>query len=155
MTDQQQTQAPVPLPTVFIVDDDEDVRVMVRGVLHDVGYPTLEAMDGDTALAVLQQHPTSLVVLLDILLPYMDGAALLGIVARHPHLALHHAFVLMTGKPIVAFPVLRKLAQDLGAQILPKPFEVAHLLQAVAHAARTLAHSPSMGDPSSPITESP
>ena len=142
MIDQHQSRTLAPTFTVFIVDDDDDVRVMVRGVLEEAGYRTLEAADGGTALAMLQHYTAPLVVLLDILLPQMDGAALLGIVARHHQMALRNAFVLMTGKPIVAFPVLRRLAQDVGAQILPKPFDVASLLHAVAHAASTLPMNP-------------
>lgn len=127
---------------MLIVDDDGDLREMVRGMLHEAGYRTEEAADGAAALEILHQRSTPLVVLLDILLPQLDGAALLGIVARHPHLALRNAFVLMTGKPIVAFPVLRRLAQDLDAQILPKPFDMDTLLVAVARAAANLPDGP-------------
>jgi CheY-like chemotaxis protein len=126
-------------PMVLIVDDDADVRDFVRGILHDAGYQTLEAGDGVTALETLQTHMEPLVVLLDILLPQLDGAALLGIAARNHHMAVSNAYVLMTGKPIVAFPVLRRLATELDAIILPKPVDAGSLLDAVARSAARLA----------------
>ncbi len=126
-------------PRVLIVDDDADVRDYVRGVLHEAGYQTIEAGDGVAALEALQTHMEPLVVLLDILLPQLDGAALLGIAARNHHMAVSNAYVLMTGKPIVAFPVLRRLATELDAIILPKPIDAAPLLDAVARSAARLA----------------
>lgn len=130
-------------PAVLIVDDDAEIRDLARNALREAGYATLEAADGVAALDILQTHADPLVVLLDILLPQLDGAALLGIVARNHHMALSNAYVLMTGKPIVAFPVLRRLATDLDAIILPKPFDLPRLLEAVERAATkvTLAHS--------------
>jgi DNA-binding NtrC family response regulator len=130
-------------PTVLIVDDDAEIREVVRGALQEAEFATLEAADGVAALDILQAHADPLVVLLDILLPQLDGAALLGIVARNHHLALSNTYVLMTGKPIVAFPVLRRLATELGAIILPKPFDIPRLLEAVERAAAkaALAHS--------------
>jgi CheY-like chemotaxis protein len=126
-------------PPVLIVDDDADIRDFVRGVLHEAGYQTLEAGDGVAALETLQTHMEPLVVLLDILLPQLDGAALLGIVARNHHMAVSNAYVLMTGKPIVAFPVLRRLAVELDALILSKPIDTTSLLDAVTRAATRLA----------------
>jgi hypothetical protein len=64
-------------------------------------------------------------------------------VARNHHMAISNAYVLMTGKPIVAFPVLRRLATELGAIILPKPFDIPRLVEATERAAAkvVLAHS--------------
>jgi FixJ family two-component response regulator len=134
-------------PTVMIVDDDDDLRQMVSEMLHEAGYRTVEMADGISALDLLQQQQEHYIVLLDILLPQLDGAALLGIVARQRSLALHNAFVLMTGKPLIAFPVLRRLAAEMGALILPKPFDMQTLLDAVAQASRTLAHPPPADGP--------
>jgi len=125
--------------TVLIVDDDADIREMAREVLHDASYRTLEAGDGVAALDIMQNHRGHLVVLLDILLPQLDGAALLGIAARNHHMAVSNAYVLMTGKPIVAFPVLRQLAKQVGALILPKPFDRDALVMAVRRAAASLS----------------
>ncbi len=128
--------------TVLIVDDDADIRDLAREILRDAGYRTLEAADGVSALEIMQNHTGHLVVLLDILLPQLDGASLLGIAARNHHMAVSNAYVLMTGKPIVAFPVLRQLAAQLGALILPKPFDRDALISAVNRAAASLRVQP-------------
>jgi DNA-binding response OmpR family regulator len=123
---------------VLIVDDDPDIRESLREILAEAGYAVSEAPDGSVALDKIQTAPEPTVVLLDLLLPELDGAALLGIVARNHRLAMRHSFILMTGKPLVAFPVLKKLAADMGASIVSKPFDLPMLLDVVAHAADRL-----------------
>lgn len=141
------------MTAVLIVDDDPDIRETLHQILDEAGYAVLEAGDGSVALDKIQSHTTPLVVLLDLLLPELDGAALLGIVARNHRLAMRHSFVLMTGKPLVAFPVLKRLAADLGASIISKPFDVPMLLDVIAHAAQRIASSPETGETQqSPLT---
>jgi CheY-like chemotaxis protein len=123
---------------VLIVDDDPDIREVLRGILEEAGYAVSEAPDGSVALDKIQAAPEPMVVLLDLLLPELDGAALLGIVARNHRLAMRHSFILMTGKPLVAFPVLKRLASDMGASIVSKPFDLPMLLDVVSHAAARL-----------------
>jgi len=58
--------------SVLIVDDDDGIRASLRLALEDQGYAIDEAGDGETALARLQEHVPD-VVLLDLMLPGMDG----------------------------------------------------------------------------------
>lgn len=57
---------------VLIVDDDGDLRAIVRDVLKEEGFFTLEAKDGINAIKVFKTD-TPDVVLLDLKMPYMDG----------------------------------------------------------------------------------
>jgi len=57
---------------VLVVDDEENIRSLVRMYLEREGYRILEAETGDTALESIMQEPPDLVVL-DIMLPGMDG----------------------------------------------------------------------------------
>ena len=57
---------------VLIVDDDPDVRSLYRLVLRQEGLEVLEAQDGEEALAIAQAETLAL-VLLDIMMPEMDG----------------------------------------------------------------------------------
>ena len=59
-------------PRILVVDDDEDIRVLLRELLERAGYRVDEAEDGRTALRRLYEAPPSLVVL-DVTMPEMDG----------------------------------------------------------------------------------
>ncbi|MGD8326543.1 MAG: response regulator, partial [Sphingomonadales bacterium] len=48
---------------ILIVDDEEDIRELVSGILSDEGYETRVASDSDSALAALSERRPSLVIL--------------------------------------------------------------------------------------------
>ena len=57
---------------VLIVDDDVDARELLRIYLHDAGYDTSEAEDGETAVELAATVAPDL-VLMDAMLPRMNG----------------------------------------------------------------------------------
>jgi DNA-binding response OmpR family regulator len=63
------------MQTVLVVDDEPIVREMVVRYLERDGFRTLTASDGDVAKALIEEREPSLVVL-DVMLPGMDGLAL-------------------------------------------------------------------------------
>lgn len=60
------------LPKVLLVDDEANIRTLVSFNLSKAGYETLEAGDGQAALALVHSHQPDL-ILLDLMLPGMDG----------------------------------------------------------------------------------
>jgi PleD family two-component response regulator len=59
-------------PTVLIVDDDPNLRMLLSYALEQEGYDTIEAQDGMEAIQVVErQHPT--VILMDSVMPQLDG----------------------------------------------------------------------------------
>jgi CheY-like chemotaxis protein len=58
---------------VLVVDDDEGVREAVAEVLADVGYIVATAANGQLALDWLRSHPPPALILLDLMMPVMDG----------------------------------------------------------------------------------
>src|SRR5689334_10355653 len=73
---------------VLIVDDDEDVREAVRAVLENEGYRTAEAEDGREALAFVQEaEDKPALLLLDLMMPTMDGWQLRARLSSDPELA--------------------------------------------------------------------
>jgi CheY-like chemotaxis protein len=114
----------VPGDRILIVDDDENIRQIVRLCLADEGYAVDEAANGEAALEVLDTFRPEL-ILLDLRMPVMDGWEF----ARQYHLRPGpHA-------PIVAFVAALNAAQDCAAlqsvAILNKPFDLDDLLTAV------------------------
>ncbi|MEC0180530.1 response regulator transcription factor [Paenibacillus peoriae] len=63
------------MPTILVADDDANIRELVCLFLRNDGFATAEAADGKEALAIYASTPVDLVIL-DIMMPVMDGWAL-------------------------------------------------------------------------------
>jgi two-component system KDP operon response regulator KdpE len=70
------TQAAAIKPTALVVDDELQIRRLLRACLESNGYRVLEAATGSEAIAQAAQHPLE-VVLLDLGLPDLDGVTVL------------------------------------------------------------------------------
>jgi DNA-binding response OmpR family regulator len=57
---------------ILVVDDDADIRLLVRSLLERAGYEVQEAEDGKAALRTFYENPPALVIL-DVTMPEMDG----------------------------------------------------------------------------------
>jgi DNA-binding response OmpR family regulator len=64
------------MPEVLIVDDDPDIRAMLRFSLGDHGFSIREASDGLGALAILDERAPDVMVL-DLMMPNVDGFSVL------------------------------------------------------------------------------
>jgi CheY-like chemotaxis protein len=71
---------------VLLVEDDAPTRDLTRRQLERLGVETAEVADGSDALAWLASNPPPALILLDLLMPRMDGFAFLDEVARRPEL---------------------------------------------------------------------
>jgi len=60
-------------PTVFIVEDDVDTREMMGRFLEMEGYHVESAANGKLALEQLDAEPGACLILLDLMMPVMDG----------------------------------------------------------------------------------
>jgi CheY-like chemotaxis protein len=59
--------------TILVVDDDEGLREIVRVALELDGYAVVTAVNGQEALRVLRSSPDVCAIVLDLMLPLMDG----------------------------------------------------------------------------------
>jgi CheY-like chemotaxis protein len=71
---------------VLVVNDDAPLAASVRDLLLESNYEPRVAMDGRQALNVLTQWPADLVIL-DLIMPGMDGWAFLGQLAHSPSIS--------------------------------------------------------------------
>ncbi|MEO6040998.1 MAG: sigma-54 dependent transcriptional regulator [Croceibacterium sp.] len=118
---------------ILVVDDEQDIRELVAGVLSDEGYECRTAGDSTTALRLIDERRPS-VVLLDVWLhgSPMDGLEVLdAIKAREPSLPV----IIFSGHGNIdtAVSAVSRGAMDF----IEKPFEAERLLHLVARATET------------------
>ena len=108
---------------ILVVDDDLDIREILSETLGDLGFHVLAAANGRDALTLVDDSEVGpSVILLDLMMPVMDGYGFLEARAKDPKLASVPVAVVTAGHGIDderigdAIPVIRK------------PFEVSLLV---------------------------
>lgn len=116
---------------VLVIDDDEEIRVLVKHMLVGEGHEVEEARDGAEGLQLFGKRPPDL-VLTDINMPGLDGHDVIeAIRMQHPDVPI---IAISGGGPVGREELLLK-ASALGAdQIIMKPFEFRQLVGAVERA---------------------
>lgn len=128
--------------SVLVVEDDEGTREVLVYALTDAGYTVYQAPDGKPALERMRTHPEGLVVVLDLMMPGVNGLDVLQAVAAESPLATHHAYLLLTALGKTLPLRVADLLRHLDIPCLPKPFDLDDLLDAVAQAAARLSKPP-------------
>ena len=109
---------------IVIVDDDSDVRDVIRACLEPEGYKVSEAMDEAELLRIMQNEPVDLLTL-DLKLKHEDGLA----IARRVRQEYAVPIIMITGK---GEPMDRIVGLELGADdYISKPFHVREVLARV------------------------
>ena len=101
------------MPTVLVIDDDAQLRKLLRSVLQSAGYQVSEACDGREGVQAVQFHPPDL-VLCDIFMGEQDGLVTILKLRRE-------------------FPTLKVIAMSGGGALVPASFlDEARIFGAVA-----------------------
>ncbi|MGD9014745.1 MAG: response regulator [Candidatus Omnitrophota bacterium] len=109
---------------VLIVDDDPDIRDVLKLTLAEENYTILEAGDGEEALKIITSKPLDL-VLLDYKIPKIDGRQVVQRV-KNDLLLRHLPIIMVTGKRELEDKIV---GMDAGADdYITKPFEPKELL---------------------------
>jgi CheY-like chemotaxis protein len=107
---------------VLVADDDQSIRQLVATIVRREGYLVDCAADGEEAIELLRKHEYS-VLLLDLMMPRLDGFGVIDHLKAHPQ----------SFKPVVlvitayADQRFKEVDADVVAGVLRKPFEVAEL----------------------------
>jgi two-component system chemotaxis response regulator CheY len=80
--------------TILVVEDDYDIRESIKDFLEIEKYSVLTASNGEEALEHLKHAPKPCFVLLDMMMPIMDGRAFLDIMMKDAVLAPIPVFVI-------------------------------------------------------------
>ena len=121
--------------TILVVDDEEDIRAVLGLILTRAGYDVREAEDGESALVSVERDPPGL-ILLDVLMPGMDGFEVCRRVRTDPETA-HIPILMLSAKTDSRS---RQEGISAGATAyLTKPQAPAQLLRHVADALASAA----------------
>ncbi len=113
---------------VLVVDDERQIRFLLRTFLEEMGYTVLCAADGASAIEVFESDPVD-VVLTDLLMPEIDGMELLALLhQRAPELPV----VVITGMPSIETAV--QSVREGAFDYLSKPITKEQLQRVVANA---------------------
>jgi CheY-like chemotaxis protein len=113
---------------VLVVEDDEDIRADLTAILRVKGFEVGEAANGKEALAQLEEGHHPCLIVLDLMMPVMNGWELRTAMLANPALAAIPV-VVVSGKGRIPPDEELTLAP---AAVLVKPFELAELLDVVA-----------------------
>lgn len=103
--------------TILVADDDAPTRLMLKGMLHELGYLCLTAANGREAVDLVQKNDVALAIL-DVAMPEMNGIeALKEIRRRNPDVAI----LMITGQ-FDLDPLLEAFGQHSVFDYILKPF---------------------------------
>jgi CheY-like chemotaxis protein len=113
--------------TILLVEDQQEVRDVVRQTLQRYGYNVLEAVDGDAALALLQSGAGPIHLLLtDVVMPHMSGRELVQALTKHDR-----SIRVLYTSGYTDDAIVRHGALDPGIAFIQKPFIPQQLLRRV------------------------
>jgi two-component system chemotaxis response regulator CheY len=106
---------------ILVVDDEPDVRFLIRLIFESAGHKVTEAANGAAAMECMLEHLPDLVVT-DMMMPVMNGAELMARLRADP---------VMSGIPVLAVSGNPDQADEADAT-LAKPFEPKELVAVAA-----------------------
>ena len=127
------------MATILIIDDDCQIRGMLRDALESEGHTIFDSVNGTEGLEKYRACPTDLIIC-DLMLPEKSGLTMIReLVEEFPTLK----FIIMSGLTGFGLATSLEFTKKFGAQwTLPKPFELAEMLTAVRGALGQTEFSP-------------
>jgi CheY-like chemotaxis protein len=111
-----------PPRSVLIVEDEEDIRAAVAEILEDDGFEVVIATNGHEALDELKHMGRPTLIVLDLMMPVMNGHEFLARIRDMPKLST---------VPVLVLTAVATEAPPGAKDMLRKPFIVEELQEAV------------------------
>lgn len=113
-------------PRILIVEDDDDIRELCRHLLEQEHFTVEACTNGKEALAYLDSHQEPCLILLDMMMPVMNGKEFMTAFAKRPHTII----------PIPVYLVSASATDEEGKKMgclgfVKKPFNCDALLRIV------------------------
>lgn len=121
-TDSPSAGHPSVNPTLLVVDDDRDCLEVMRWLLEYSGYHVETAFNGREALDYFEEGGTAALVLVDLMMPVMNGMEFLAERRKRPDLA---------GIPVIIVTAADMMARRAHEPIVTKPIDADELLQQI------------------------
>lgn len=115
------------MSTILIVDDEPDVRFMLRLILENAGHEVVEAAHGAAALNLISPWRLPDLIVTDLAMPVLGGEELIGHLRSAPMTAAI-PIVVVSGNAIAAWTLK---AAGLIEAVVSKPFEADTLMRCV------------------------
>ncbi len=109
---------------ILVVEDDNEIRNALVNLLKEEGYEVLSASNGSEALDVLRRTPSPCMVLLDLMMPVMDGNGFLEERRKDPTLAPIPVAIITAGASV-------DRSRIDGAPVVPKPIRLPLLMSVI------------------------
>ncbi len=131
---------PEPTATILVIEDDHQIRRVVQGYLEQAGCHVLTAADGDAGLA-LAQHEKPALIVLDLMLPGLDGWEITQRLRQSTGPAVANVHIIMLTARVEEADRVRGLT--IGADdYVVKPFSPRELVARVQAALRRIQRLP-------------
>jgi DNA-binding response OmpR family regulator len=116
------------MPSILLIEDDDQFREALAMALRACGYTVREAADGEQGVKLFRAKPADLVIT-EIVLPNKDGTAAVAELRREwPNLGI----IAISGGFAQDAPLYLKIAEGFGAdRTLKKPFTFANLFETI------------------------
>lgn len=108
---------------VLIADDDPPTRILLKAAISQWGYDVIEASDGEDAWTVIQNKNPPSILILDWLMPRLDG---IGLCERINQSKLQRPYIILLTQ-ISGTPNIIKALEAGADEFLSKPFNMAEL----------------------------
>ena len=134
LSDTPAAQEKKPALKVLIADDDPPTRVLLRAAISQWGYQVIEAQNGEEAWDLLQQADAPRLIILDWLMPKIDG---IDLCRRIKGSLEYHPYVILLTQVAGTSNIIKGL--EAGAdEFLSKPFNMAELRSRLSVASRII-----------------
>jgi CheY-like chemotaxis protein len=115
---------------ILIVEDDESIRQSLASIFGAEGYRVFEAANGAEGLEALSKIPRPCVILLDMMMPILDGRAFMQALRRNDALI---------AIPVVVVSAHEDSVPEHAKAFVRKPFDLEALIDVVDQTCRSRA----------------
>jgi CheY-like chemotaxis protein len=117
------------MKNILVVDDEKDLRELIKEKLQRWGYSVITAADGNEALSILKSSTVNL-ILLDVAMPVMDGYQVCAKI-RQEEKTKDTPVLFLTGKDLDPRSIEKHNAELGACGYLPKPSTLNELLDKI------------------------